>query len=338
MNCPNCGKEANWIEQYSRYYCYNCKAYLAAGLPAPAAPLQTNVSEKVLESSIKTTNISAFSSYTRSFNILFKNPVIFVPVAVLFAAQFLTNYFITGAVIPELFNMFFGLFGLLTVGFDPMLIVTAVIQTFSQIILYFVLFITVNLIIYAFATTSYMIGAKRVVEQGSVKLGDLLRSSFNRTVKVIAGLFLWGLIISIGLMMLVIPGLILALLFFYTMPVYALEDKGVIDSLKHSFNVGKINVGKAIGFGFVTILFLIGFGIVSSIASSAFEPSSGLIANVTTMTESFDLTSLPSLFSSITQQSLISSIVSTAINTLIIQPIILIALAVFYLRGIKKPQ
>ena len=27
-NCPKCGKPATWIEQYKRWYCYECKEYL----------------------------------------------------------------------------------------------------------------------------------------------------------------------------------------------------------------------------------------------------------------------------------------------------------------------
>lgn len=26
--CPSCGKQATWIQQYKRWYCYNCKKYL----------------------------------------------------------------------------------------------------------------------------------------------------------------------------------------------------------------------------------------------------------------------------------------------------------------------
>jgi sporulation protein YlmC with PRC-barrel domain len=26
--CPYCGKPATWIEQYKRWYCYNCKKYI----------------------------------------------------------------------------------------------------------------------------------------------------------------------------------------------------------------------------------------------------------------------------------------------------------------------
>lgn len=26
--CPFCGKEASWIEQYQRWYCYNCRKYI----------------------------------------------------------------------------------------------------------------------------------------------------------------------------------------------------------------------------------------------------------------------------------------------------------------------
>ncbi len=27
-NCPKCGKPATWIEEYKRWYCYNCQEYL----------------------------------------------------------------------------------------------------------------------------------------------------------------------------------------------------------------------------------------------------------------------------------------------------------------------
>lgn len=26
--CPSCGKQATWIQQYKRWYCYNCRKYL----------------------------------------------------------------------------------------------------------------------------------------------------------------------------------------------------------------------------------------------------------------------------------------------------------------------
>ena len=26
--CPKCGRPANWVEQYKRWYCYDCKEYL----------------------------------------------------------------------------------------------------------------------------------------------------------------------------------------------------------------------------------------------------------------------------------------------------------------------
>jgi ribosomal protein L37AE/L43A len=26
--CPKCGKKATWVEEYKRWYCYDCKDYL----------------------------------------------------------------------------------------------------------------------------------------------------------------------------------------------------------------------------------------------------------------------------------------------------------------------
>ena len=34
--CPTCGKQATWIQQYSRFYCYSCQKYVE--LPPPPPP------------------------------------------------------------------------------------------------------------------------------------------------------------------------------------------------------------------------------------------------------------------------------------------------------------
>ena len=33
--CPTCGKQATWIEQYSRFYCYSCQKYVELPPPPP---------------------------------------------------------------------------------------------------------------------------------------------------------------------------------------------------------------------------------------------------------------------------------------------------------------
>lgn len=353
MKCPTCGQDARWIEQYGRYYCYNCKAYLAAGLPAPEpkTPLnlkpiiKTQETGKVITSSVKISDgISSFGSYSKSFSSLFKNPMIFVPALILFGVQFLLNYFVTGVIVPQLMSLALSIPSLLMTSLlsDPFTIFNLVWLSLSQILMPLIIFVVVNLITYSFVSTSYLVGAKKIFENGSVKLGDLLKTSFNKTVKVMAGLILWGLVISLGFLLLVIPGLILALLFFYTCPVYALEDKSIRDSLKYSLNVGKRNVGKTISFSFVTLLVLIVFAIISSIATIPFSSNFQIISNLTSSgIQNIDtaqiISLIPSLISTTIQSSLIQSTVNNAINMLIVQPVLLMALAILYLKGLKKP-
>ncbi len=77
----------------------------------------------------------------------------------------------------------------------------------------------------------------------------------------------WGLILLIGLMvfagllLLIIPGILLMIVLQYALAISVIENKGVIDSIKKSFNLGQNN------FVFSLVLFLI-VGILSAIGSA----------------------------------------------------------------------
>lgn len=55
-------------------------------------------------------------------------------------------------------------------------------------------------------------------------------------------LIIGGIEVLIGLVFLIIPGILLIILFQYSIPIAILEGKGAVDSLQKSFNIGKENL------------------------------------------------------------------------------------------------
>ncbi len=65
---------------------------------------------------------------------------------------------------------------------------------------------------------------------------------FNYFIRSWALFILGGIIVGIGFILLIIPGLLLMMLFQYAIPIALIEDKGVIDSLQKSFEIGRENL------------------------------------------------------------------------------------------------
>lgn len=84
-----------------------------------------------------------------------------------------------------------------------------------------------------------------MVEQGvrgqTVDLGTSFNEAVSKAVPIIVASILVGVIVGIGLILLVLPGLVAAILLALTLQAVVIDDYGPVDALKASYNVVKEN-------------------------------------------------------------------------------------------------
>lgn len=108
--------------------------------------------------------------------------------------------------------------------------------------------------------------AQEAIATGTTTLGTGLSVVSSRLVQLIVAAVLVGLAVSIGMLLLVIPGIIAAILFMFTFVIIIADNVPAVDAMKKSFELVKSNLGD------LAILFIamIGIGIVVSIVSRLF--------------------------------------------------------------------
>lgn len=118
-----------------------------------------------------------------------------------------------------------------------------------------------------------------VREDGKVdwSVGELLKSINPKLLPLLGLTIVLSILISIGLVLFIIPGIILALIWFVAVPVLIIEDKGVFDSMSRSGELTKGNRWRI--FGLMLVVY-IGVFVVFLIAAliAAVLPILGLIA------------------------------------------------------------
>lgn len=91
-------------------------------------------------------------------------------------------------------------------------------------------------------------------------IGGAIGGVVARAGDVILASFLVSVIVGIGIMVLVVPGLIAAFLLLFTLPAVLLDAQGAVNGLKRSFGLVKANVGAVLGFVVGAILAAVGAG------------------------------------------------------------------------------
>ncbi|MBU6337985.1 MAG: glycerophosphoryl diester phosphodiesterase membrane domain-containing protein [Acidobacteria bacterium] len=118
-----------------------------------------------------------------------------------------------------------------------------------------------------------------VREDGKVdwSVGELLKSINPKLLPLLGLSIVVGILVTIGLIFFIIPGVILALMWLVAVPVMIIEDKGVFDSMSRSGELTKSNRWRLLG---LIIVIYIGVFVVFFIAGliAAVLPILGVIA------------------------------------------------------------
>lgn len=123
--------------------------------------------------------------------------------------------------------------------------------------------------------TAWLAGAViRIVQdvqndgQVDYTVGELLGSIWPRLLAIIALEIVVGIIVGVGLLLLIVPGIILALILAVSLPALVVEDKGVFDSMSRSAELTKDNRMRILGVGLLLIVILFGIGVLVALLAA----------------------------------------------------------------------
>jgi hypothetical protein len=105
-----------------------------------------------------------------------------------------------------------------------------------------------------------VIMARDAVAGRTPSIGDALNVVAGRLVDVIVASVLVMVIVGVGMLLLVVPGVIAGFFLIFTLPAVLLDNQGALDALKRSFNLVKDNIVPV-------LLFVVGCIVVGIVVS-----------------------------------------------------------------------
>src|SRR6266705_312600 len=147
---------------------------------------------------------------------------------------------------------------------------------FEALVLLIAVIFFVNIIFSTIAEGSAIKLASEQITKGQVDFGASIRFAVSRLLSIWALSIIVGIIVFLGLIALIVPGIILAIMFSLALPVLLIENKGVTESMGRSRQLVSHRWAKTFG----TFLVLGIIVIIASLIFSAITAPLGIIGPV----------------------------------------------------------
>lgn len=157
--------------------------------------------------------INVWEALRDSFSIILHNPIILLPMLVVSLFTLFADSLIDTFIAP-----------------DPITSLSDIIPLLE----FSLLFLILSFAIYALLGGMYPLIVKNVLENKEIELSAAFGSVVKKTPSLIGAGILVGLLVGFGIMLFIVPGVIFAIWYFYTIPAIMLEDRGALDGMRAS--------------------------------------------------------------------------------------------------------
>ncbi len=199
--------------------------------------------------------------FSKGIDVLKKNPIVAVPLAMVgIIVGILTLVLVGGAVATAgmmglgMLKPSMGTIGALVGGALLVMIISGLLNLLAM-------------------STTFIMADDAL--KGSTNLNAGIQRTLGNIVNLVVAGILVGVIVFVGMLLLVIPGLVAAYLLMFTIPLVVLDNRGAVQALKESFDLVKSNVGDTIVFAVIAIVIIAVAGIIGGIF--AFLPLLGTV-------------------------------------------------------------
>lgn len=151
---------------------------------------------------------------------------------------------------------------------------------FSAFIPLLGLTLLVTWVFYPVAIGSAIKMASEVIGKGQADLGASVSFAISKLVWIWVLGIIVGVIVGLGLIALVIPGIILAIMFSLVLPVLLIENPGVLESMGRSRTLVRNRWLKTFAVFLVFVIIFIIAGAVVSLVSAPFGIASGVVSGI----------------------------------------------------------
>ena len=139
---------------------------------------------------------------------------------------------------------------------------------FGALLLLFVVIFVVNIVFSTIAEGSAVKLASEQITKGQASLGAAVKFAFSKLLSIWALSILVGIIVFLGFIALIVPGIILAIMYSLALPVLLIENKGVTESMGRSRQLVSHRWAKTFGtflvLGIIVIIASLIFGAISA--------------------------------------------------------------------------